>query len=73
MCETITKIIIILFFQLEPEVLHKSKEPPNTGTYYISLSSSFLFLMYRDLASSVVFGKRKALGKPSLRTQVGYG
>jgi hypothetical protein len=50
----------LLFFQSEPEVLQKSKEAPKTGTYYISLSS-FLFLMQRDRASSVVFGKRKAL------------
>jgi len=54
---------------LEPEVLHKSKEAPNTGTDYISLSSS-LFLMQRDRASSVVFSKRKALAPYTSRLRL---
>jgi hypothetical protein len=34
MCETGTKTVIIYFSQLESKLLHKSKEPPNTGFYH---------------------------------------
>jgi hypothetical protein len=31
MYETETKIVLIYILELEPEVLHTSKEPPNRG------------------------------------------
>jgi hypothetical protein len=34
MCETGTKTVLIYFSQLESELLHESKEPPNTGYYH---------------------------------------
>ncbi len=40
MCETGTKTVLICFSQLESELLHKSKEPPDTGFYRAEWTSS---------------------------------